>query len=114
MSGIYVSLEHEMCCPLCGDTNTHVDRVSMAARPLGEDGLIDEITIDAAGDDVSVMAAAIPVSRLVGSGRRHRIALHGWCESCDGTFAWLFTQHKGTTLVESVDMAEPAAHREAS
>lgn len=105
MSGIYTSLEHEMCCPLCGDTNTHMGKVSMATRPSGEDGAIMEISILGDGDVVRG-GRGIPPSRHVGEGRRQRIALHGWCESCDGAFVWLFTQHKGVTLVESVALGE--------
>ena len=104
---IYTSLDDEMVCPLCGETNTHIDQVAMAARPQGEDGVIVEIGVTAAGELVHE-TAVIPPSRHVGLGRRHRIALHGWCESCDGTFAWLFTQHKGVTLLEAVDAGDAA------
>lgn len=100
---VYASRDDELCCPLCGDTNTHVDRVGMAARTTGEDGEITEIGFNARGV-VTDDTGNIPLSRQVGVGRRHRIALFGWCESCDGEFALLFTQHKGVTLVESVDL----------
>ncbi len=103
--GIYTSLEHEMVCPLCGGTNTHVDGVSIAARPSGEDGAIKEIGVNSRGD-VADLTGGIPESRFVGVGRRHRIALTGWCESCDRPFAWLFTQHKGVTLLEPVDLGD--------
>lgn len=109
---VYTTNDDELCCPLCGDSNTHVDRVSVAARPKGEDGPV--ISIDVAANGV-VGESAVPTSRHVGVGRRHRIALIGWCESCDGEFALLFTQHKGVTLVESIDLGEHvAATREAS
>lgn len=103
--GIYTNVNSEMVCPLCGDTNTHVDRMAMAARPNGEDGTIVEITVPADGDVIRG-GRDIPPSRHVGLGRRHRIALYGWCESCNGEFALLFTQHKGVTLVESVGLGE--------
>lgn len=103
MSGIYTSLNDEMCCPRCGDTNTHVDAVSVATRPNGEDGPIVNIGVTAVG---VVSDAVIPPSKHVGAGRRHRIALIGWCEGCYGDFVWLFTQHKGVTFVESIDLGE--------
>lgn len=106
--GIYTSNADEMVCPLCGDTNTHIDRVAMAARPDGEDGMIIEIAVPADGDVVRG-GRNIPPSRHVGTGRRHRIALIGWCESCRGEFAWLFTQHKGVTFLESIDLGERRA-----
>lgn len=105
---IYTSLDDEMVCPLCGETNTHIDQVAMAARPQGEDGVIVEIGVTAAGELVHE-TASIPSSSRVGTGRRHRVALYGWREACDGRFAWLFTQHKGVTLVEVVDLAAEEA-----
>lgn len=106
MSGIYTSLDGEMVCPRCGDTNTHLDRVSVAARPNGEDGPIVNIGVTAGGD---VSETIVQPSRYVGAGRRHRIALTGWCEGCYGDFTWLFTQHKGVTLVEHFDLG-PHVH----
>ena len=100
---VYTSNENELCCPLCGDTNTHIDEVAIAARPLGEDGPIAEIGIDARGA-VTHRSGAVPIGQ-VGAGRRHRIALIGWCESCGDRFALVFTQHKGVTLTESVDLS---------
>jgi hypothetical protein len=101
---VYTSNASELCCPLCGDTNTHLDEVAVAARPSGEDGPIAEVGLNARGA-VTNRAGLVPESRSVGRGRRHRFALIGWCESCDGRFALVFTQHKGVTLVESVDLA---------
>lgn len=100
---VYTNRDNELCCPLCGDSNTHIDRVAMAARPDGEDGPIAEIAVTNTGD-VSDQADGIPPSRYVGEGRRHRIALIGWCELCTGEFALLFTQHKGVTYTESVNL----------
>jgi hypothetical protein len=100
---VYTTNADELCCPLCGDSNTHVDRVVFAARPSGEDGPIVEIAIGADGDVIRGGSTA-PSGTQVGIGRRHRIALIGWCEFCDGKFSLVFTQHKGVTLVESVDM----------
>jgi hypothetical protein len=107
---VYTSSDDELCCPLCGDINTHVDRAMVAGRPQGEDGPITEIAFRADGI-VADATGEIPESHHVGVGRRHRIALIGWCESCSGEFALLFTQHKGVTLVESVDLGDrlPAA-----
>lgn len=99
---VYTSNGDELCCPLCGDTYTHVDEVAVAARPSGEDGPITGVGVNASGD---VVDRAVPAGRHVGEGRRHRFALLGWCETCAGRFALVFTQHKGVTLVESVEMA---------
>lgn len=98
---VYTSLENELCCPLCGDVFVHVDQVQIAAR--SEDGPFSEIGINAVGD-VADVSGNVPVGPRVGSGRRHRIALLGWCEMCAGKFALVFTQHKGVTFVESVEM----------
>lgn len=100
---VYTNREDELCCPLCGETNTHVDRVSVATRPGGEDGVVIPVGLTAHG---AITTNDVPLSRHVGEGRRHRIALYGWCETCGGRFALLFTQHKGVTLTESVDLTE--------
>lgn len=105
---IYTTLDDEMVCPVCGGTNTHIDQVAMATRPQGEDGMIAEIGVTAAGD-ITRGGAVIPASRHAGLGRRHRVVLYGWCETCDGKFAWLFTQHKGVTYLEVVDLAAEEA-----
>ena len=101
---VYTSGKDELCCPLCGDTNTHLDEVAVAARLLGEGGPVAEIGMDARGA-VTNRASLVPVGRQVGTGRRHRFSLFGWCEACDGRFALVFTQHQGVTLVESVDLS---------
>lgn len=100
---VYTSTSNELCCPLCGDVFVHVDQAQVAARTAGEDGPIKEIGVTAAGD-ISDETGNVPVGARVGVGRRHRIALLGWCESCSGKFALVFTQFKGVTFVESVEM----------
>lgn len=100
---VYTSNDDELCCPLCGDTNTHIDEVTIAARPSGEGAPITVIGVNNRGD-VTGRPGIVPGSRRVGQGRRHRFALMGWCESCDGRFSLVFTQHRGVTLVESVDL----------
>lgn len=99
---VYTTNADELCCPLCGDTNTHIDEVAIASRPTGEDGPVRELLVNARG--VVTHRAGVPAGRYVGAGRRHRFALIGWCESCDGRFALVFTQHKGVTFTESVDL----------
>lgn len=99
---VYTSNDDELCCPLCGDTNTHIDEVAVAARPTGEDGPVREMRISSRG--IVANRPVTPAGRRVGAGRRHRFALIGWCELCDGRFALVFTQHKGVTLTESVDL----------
>lgn len=99
---VYTSNADELCCPLCGDTNTHLDEAVVAARPRGEDGTISTVCVTATG--AISMRVPVPSGRRVGQGRRHRFALIGWCESCDRRFALVFTQHQGVTLTESVDL----------
>lgn len=99
---VYTSVENELCCPLCGDVYVHIDGVQVAAGPDAEDGPV-EIGLSADGD-VLDETGNVPAGTAVGVGRRHRIALLGWCEICDGRFALVFTQHKGVTFAESVEM----------
>ena len=98
---VYTSNDNELCCPLCGDVFVHIDQVRVAARPKGEDGPEIDVGLTASG---ALTLDATPTGRAVGAGRRHRIALLGWCEMCGGKFALVFTQHKGVTFVESVEM----------
>ena len=87
-----------LLCPNCGFNATHVDTVTMAGR--GEDGPFTYTRLGASGC-TTLNATAPPVGDMVGAGRRHRIVLEGWCENgCN--FAVVFTQHKGTTFVETV------------
>ena len=86
-------------CPQCGDEWTHVDEVRIAAR--GEDAPFTHIRVDAQSRRVETHCQdPAPTGIEVGDGRRHRIALMGWCETCRGTWALVFTQHKGITFVE--------------
>ncbi len=93
---VYTDNDNQLCCPLCGESNVHVDEARVAARPV-EDGEVTHVSVTSKG----VIGAELPpVGKRVGAGRRHRIALHGWCEMCSGKFAIVFTQHKGVTFVE--------------
>lgn len=86
-------------CPYCDDTYTHVEQVFVSARR--EDRDINEITVNAVSGQVKTHERqAGPKGRGVDIGRRQRIALGGSCEGCGRRFAWVFTQHKGVTLVE--------------
>jgi hypothetical protein len=89
-----------MLCPVCDHNATHVDVVHVAARQ--EDRDFDEITVNAlTGQVVTHSDESAPFGDRVKEGRRHRIALRGWCEE-GHDFAIVFTQHKGTTFVEVV------------
>lgn len=103
---VYTSLTKELRCPVCGETNTHVNSVNVACRPGGEDGPIVETGVGADGLIAPLPAGTTPVGEYVGVGRRHRIALLGWCETCAARFALIFTQHKGTTFVESRELTD--------
>lgn len=90
-----------LLCPLCDFNATHVDIVRIAARR--EDRDFNEITVNAVTGQLSTHGRdPAPIGGFVGEGRRHRIALVGTCEGCRGTFAIVFTQHKGSTYVEVV------------
>lgn len=100
---VYTNNENELCCPLCGDVYVHVDEARVAARPV-EDGEVTHISVTKSGE---VGSELVPIGSRVGTGRRHRIALHGWCEICGGKFAIVFTQYKGVTLVEPQEIDPP-------
>ena len=90
-----------LTCPSCGDTyGVHVEQVRVSARV--EDGVFDEIIVDARSGQVSTHNPEEgPRGHAVGVGRRHRISLMGYCELCPGScFSLVFTQHKGETFVE--------------
>lgn len=95
-------MEDGIACPLCGFSCTHINRVEIAAR--SEDQIPSHIAVDATSGTIETRADP-PVGSAVGEGRRHRIALIGTCEGCPATFAIVFTQHKGDTLVEVVRIA---------
>jgi hypothetical protein len=91
-----------LSCPTCGETATvHVDTAMVAARPAGEDGPITLHQIDSRGEVTT--PDSVPVGEPVGEGRRHRITLGGWCER-GHKFAIVYSQHKGMTYVETVDL----------
>jgi acid stress-induced BolA-like protein IbaG/YrbA len=95
--------EGSLICPKCGGYTTHVDHVQVAAR--GDDQTFDEIYVNAETSEVRTHRhVKAPVGTFVGEGRRHRIALSGFCEECGAQFSLVFTQHKGDTVIE---WAEP-------
>jgi hypothetical protein len=89
-----------LLCPQCDEGYAnHLDVVRISARY--EDCEPDEISIDAITGRVQTKCPIpAPIGKQVGSGRRHRIALMGWCELCGASWALIFTQQKGTTYVE--------------
>ena len=91
--------EQHLLCPRCGDEWTHVEDVHVSARV--EDRQFNEITVNALTGAVRTQAPTVgPKGAAVKEGRRHRIALKGFCETCGDHFALIFTQHKGVTIVE--------------
>lgn len=96
-----------MICPKCGHPQVHIEGAHVSARPI-EDGPITEIrATNDGGVQVSLPGQegpswAGPVGTF-GEGRRQRVSLLGECEAgC--RFAVVFTQHKGDTVVEVVDV----------
>lgn len=104
-----------LACPLCGHYSVHLTGVSMSVRGR-EDGdehhLTARIGLERAdrrwGGDVGPIVLypqGAPASVTHRTGRRSRLALRGWCEGgCH--FSILFTQHKGDTIVEVVEVAD--------
>ncbi|MER5625706.1 hypothetical protein ABT061_32175 [Streptosporangium sp. NPDC002544] len=45
------------------------------------------------------------------SASRQRLALTGWCEICGGEYAIVFTQHKGATYMETIQINEGPIYR---
>lgn len=101
---IRVNQDLQLLCPACGSEYTHLDAVQVAARR--EDALPGEITVNAISGLVSGSPAPAPAGNIAGIGRRHRIAITGWCEGCHTYFALVLTQHKGVTYTEIVPLAE--------
>ena len=98
-----------LLCPLCRFDYTHVDTVQVSAR--AEDDSPNEIIVHAITGKLETHCSdPAPVGEMVKEGRRQRISIRGWCEGCGGTFAIVFTQHKGATLVEAVRINAPDAY----
>lgn len=89
-----------LMCPCCGTTyGPHVNMAYVSARR--EDREPEEIRVHGITGEVTRDGMDAPVGSKVGVGRRHRIALTGWCDQCQGEFAIIFTQHKGETYIET-------------
>lgn len=84
---------HMLACPLCGEDHVHLDDVYMAGRPR-EDGPFKNVHVNDAGHVEQGEHLDMPIRT---GGRRHTIAVGGWCEMCSGRFAIEFRQHKGQT-----------------
>lgn len=84
-----------MLCPKCGGNYVHIDEVFVAGRPR-EDGEIKPVHVDSGGRVSAEERVSLPIPDV---GRRHAIALKGWCELCSAEFAVEFVQHKGQTLL---------------
>ena len=98
---IRVNYRGVLLCPFCDFEYTHLDLVQVAAR--AEDGPFTEIAVDAVTGGVAQPSpVSAPAGEIVGTGRRHRIAIHGWCEGCHRYFDLVFTQHKGETYAEII------------
>lgn len=89
-----------LVCPCCGETyGTHVNTAYVSARR--EDREPQEIHVHGITGEVTREGIEAPIGSKIGRGRRHRIALTGWCDGCHGEFAIIFTQHKGETYIET-------------
>ncbi|MER7271354.1 hypothetical protein ABT344_24020 [Micromonospora carbonacea] len=105
---LVVGSDGVLLCPACGERDTHVDIAYVSARHEDQDP--NEIAVNAVtGRVVTHNPVPAPAAPGVGQGRRHRIALAGYCEVGGHRFAVVFTQHKGATLVETVTPIRHAA-----
>lgn len=101
-TAIRISEDGALLCPACGAEGTHMEIVYIAARR--EDEEVNEIIVSAVTGQIRTHEEqSAPAGPSVGDGRRHRIAITGYCEG-DGEhkFAVVFTQHKGRTFMEAV------------
>ncbi|MEV6350271.1 hypothetical protein [Actinoplanes sp. NPDC051851] len=90
-----------LLCPTCGWDATHVEIVRVAARLEDQD--LNEITVNAITGQINTHGGeAAPAGPKEGEGRRQRVAVTGYCEEGQHSFAIVFTQHKGGTYVETV------------
>jgi len=95
-----------LLCPVCDWNATHMEIVRVAARR--EDRDFNEITVNAITGQIATHGeVSAPTGPKEHEGRRQRIALTGYCEEGNHSFAIVFTQHKGGTYVETV---APIAH----
>ncbi|MEV4753302.1 hypothetical protein AB0K21_43760 [Streptosporangium sp. NPDC049248] len=101
-----------MACPLCGDGDgTHIEHAYVAARR--EDREFTNVHVNGITGEVAATPeeVSVPTGGAVGEGRRQRLALTGWCEMCGGEYAIVFTQHKGATYMETVQINEGPIYR---
>lgn len=101
-TAIRISENGALLCPACGAEGTHMEIVYITARQ--EDEEANEIRVSAVTGQIRTQEEqSAPAGPAVGDGRRHRIAITGYCEG-DGEhkFAVVFTQHKGWTFMEAV------------
>lgn len=92
-------------CP-CGSEYTHFNLVIMLARPLGEDGVIEAVTVSSTG----LMSRKLLNNETKGerqfySSRRHSIQVVGDCEECTAQTVISITQYKGQTYIRSQSTA---------
>lgn len=91
-----------LLCPICGDESTHVDGVMIAAGPEDCEQRTT-ITVKATSGVVKTYSSRPTPTIAADHGRRHRIALIGWCENGGHKFSLVFAQHKGNTFVGATD-----------
>lgn len=88
--------ENMLLCPLCADTYVHIEDAYMAGRAR-EDGPVKHVRVHSDGQVDQGADLHTPIQE---GGRRHSIALGGYCETCGGRFAIEFRQHKGQTITK--------------
>jgi hypothetical protein len=90
VKNVEVNPAGELCCPLCGGSNTHIDETFVAGSYV-EAVRVPTGQVVARGDHCGVSIERVTSASLL-----------GWCESCGGKFELRFATDKGVTLVEAV------------
>jgi len=92
-----------LLCPVCNEGFTHLNWVEVAARET-EDGHEHGFGICVEHCGFYSESPDVPVGLKVGHGRRSRIVLIGECENGGHNFGLFFTQHKGETIIETMEL----------
>lgn len=84
--------QYALRCPECNQaTGLHIDGVVV------ENAAGQRLHVDTRGEDGGARLDIRLENDGVHDGRRHQLALEGWCEHCANGFSLAFKQHKGYT-----------------
>ncbi len=87
----------------CGSEYTHFAHVVMFARPLGEDEVVEAITVDKNGNvSRRLLERSSEGAEAVYETRRQQVHLVGMCEDCGLSTVMRFRQYKGQTFIDTL------------